>query len=50
MEPIDLVYTWCDSADAKWSAKREAASRSFGLPSDPTSNSACRYASIGELR
>lgn len=50
MEPIDLVYTWCDSADAKWSAKREAASRSFGLPSDPTANSACRYASIGELR
>ena len=50
MEPIDLVYTWCDSADAKWSAKREAVSRSIGLSADPTANSDCRFTSIGELR
>ena len=50
MEPVDLVYTWCDSADAKWNAKREAAARSFGLPPDPAANSTCRYASNDELR
>ena len=50
MEPIDLVYTWCDSADEKWSAKREAAARAFGLPLDPSANAACRYAANDELR
>ena len=50
MEAIDLVYTWCDSADAKWSAKRESAARAAGLPGDPSANSACRYAANDELR
>lgn len=50
MEAVDLVYTWCDSADAKWSAKREAAARAFGLPPDPAANSACRYAANDELK
>lgn len=50
MEPVDLVYTWCDSADEKWNAKREAAAAAVGLPVDAESNLACRYTANDELR
>ena len=50
MEPVDLVYTWCDSADEKWNAKRRMAAEAVGLPVDAEANLACRYAANDELR
>lgn len=50
MEPVDLVYTWCDSADEKWNAKREATAEAVGLPPGAEANLACRYAANDELR
>lgn len=50
MEDIDLVYTWCDSADATWNAKRLEAMARFSLVQDPSANAPCRYAANDELR
>jgi len=50
MEPIDLVYTWCDSADPVWNARRLATMKKFGLASGASENVDCRYAANDELR
>jgi hypothetical protein len=50
MEAIDLAYTWCDSADERWNAKRKAAAESVGLPTDAEASLSCRYAANDELR
>ena len=50
MEGIDLVYTWCDSADPVWNARRLATMEAFDLVPDPAANAACRYAANDELR
>ena len=47
---IDLVYTWCDSADPVWNAKRQEAARACGLAEDAVSNAPCRFAAHDELR
>ena len=49
-ETIDIVYTWCDAADAKWAAKKDAFARSCGLPADSKANAACRFAAGEDLR
>ena len=36
MEDVDLVYTWCDSADPVWNARRLAAMKAFNLVADPS--------------
>lgn len=46
----DLVYTWCDAADAAWSAKKAATSRRFEQSVTARGNAACRFASNDELR
>lgn len=38
----DLVYLWCDDADARWRSKREAAAARAGL-GGRVSEMACRY-------
>ena len=50
MEDIDLVYTWCDSADPVWNARRLATMKAFGLVPVPSENGECRYAANDELR
>ena len=42
MEGIDLVYTWCDSADPVWNARRLATMEAFDLVPDPAANAAAR--------
>lgn len=49
-EPIDLVYAWCDDADATWRAKREATAVRFGVATDAVHNGACRYRGGDMLR
>ncbi len=49
-EPIDLVYAWCDDADPKWRAKREATAARFGVTFDAVHNGACRYRGGDMLR
>ena len=49
-EPIDLVYAWCDDADPKWRAKREAAAARCGVTFDAVHNGACRYRGGDMLR
>ena len=49
-EPIDLVYLWCDAADAKWTAKRMEAARACGLAADADGNLPCRFIARNELR
>ena len=50
MEDVDLVYTWCDSADPVWNARRLAAMKAFNLVADPSANAECRYTANDELR
>ena len=50
MEDVDLVYTWCDSADPVWNARRLATMKAFNLVADPSANAECRYAANDELR
>ena len=50
MEGRVLVYTWCDSADPVWNARRLATMEAFDLVPDPAANAACRYAANDELR
>ena len=47
---IDLVYTWCDSADDAWRAKKEAAARAYGREATARGNAVCRFVSNDELR
>ena len=47
---IDLVYTWCDAADAVWRAKKDAAARAHGLTSSSRGNAACRFDGNDEIR
>ena len=47
---IDLVYTWCDSADDAWRAKKEAAARAYGREATARGNAPCRFVSNDELR
>ena len=48
--PVDIVYTWCDAADEKWAAKKDAVARSCGLPADSKANAACRFAAGEDLK
>lgn len=48
--PVDIVYTWCDSADEKWAAKKDAVARSCGLPADSRANAACRFAGGEDIK
>ena len=48
--PVDIVYTWCDAADAKWAAKKDAVARYCGLPPDSKANAACRFAAGVDLK
>lgn len=50
IEAIDLVYTWCDDADAVWRAKRLAVAKACGLTMDDAANAQCRYAGHDELK
>ena len=47
---IDIVYTWCDNADEKWRAKREAAAAKYDLDFGSEAHGACRYRSNDDLR
>ena len=47
---IDLVYTWCDSADRIWNAKREAAAKACGLSVGSAANAECRFVGNDEIR
>ncbi|WP_223830329.1 stealth conserved region 3 domain-containing protein [Nocardiopsis quinghaiensis] len=47
--PIDVVYTWVDGDDPRWSAKR-AEHMGVAAPLNPDSASASRYTSRDELR
>ena len=47
---IDLVYTWCDAADAVWRAKKDAAAQAHGLTSSSRGNAACRFDGNDEIR
>ena len=47
---IDLVYTWCDAADAKWREKKDATARKYGQAATARGNAACRFESNDEIR
>ena len=47
---IDLVYLWCDDADARWRAKRDAAARAFGPGCPSEACASCRYRGRDMLR
>ena len=47
---IDLVYTWCDAADAAWRAKKDAAARACGLGAKSRGNAACRFEGNDDIR
>lgn len=48
--PVDIVYTWCDSADPVWNAKRRATAMAYGLESGVEANAECRFFSNDELK
>lgn len=49
--PVDVVYTWVDSADPEWQERhREAVRASAGEDLNATARSASRFASRDELR
>lgn len=47
---VDLVYTWCDAADAAWRAKKEATARACGLDASSRGNATCRFEGNDEIR
>lgn len=47
---VDLVYSWCDDADAGWRAKRMALAARYGVVSSQAENGACRYRGGDMLR
>ncbi len=49
-QEIDLVYTWCDAADATWREKKDATARACGLDAAARGNAPCRFISNDELR
>ena len=49
-DSVDLVYTWCDAADAVWRAKKDAAAQAHGLTSSSRGNAACRFDGNDEIR
>ena len=49
-DEVDLVYTWCDSADPVWNAKRLATARACGLSADAPANASCRFSANDELK
>ena len=49
-DSVDLVYTWCDAADATWRAKKDAAAQAHGLTSSSRGNAACRFDGNDEIR
>ena len=49
-QDIDLVYTWCDAADAAWREKKDAAARAYGRDATARGNVACRFEGNDEIR
>lgn len=47
---VDIVYTWCDNADAKWRAKREKVAAKYDLDFGNEAHGVCRYRSNDDLR
>ncbi len=47
---IDLVYTWCDAADAVWRAKKDATAAACGLSESAQPNAAYRFFANDEIR
>ncbi len=49
-EPIDLVYLWCDAADEKWRAKKDAVARAHGIEAGNAANASYRFVANDELK
>ncbi len=49
-EPIDLVYLWCDAADEKWRAKKDAVARAHGIETGNAANASYRFVANDELK
>lgn len=49
-QDIDLVYTWCDAADAAWREKKDATARAYGREATARGNADCRFVSNDEIR
>ena len=49
-QAIDLVYTWCDAADATWREKKDATAREFGHEATARGNAACRFYGNDDIR
>lgn len=49
-QEIDLVYTWCDAADATWREKKDAAAQAYGQNATARGNAACRFEGNDEIR
>ena len=47
---IDIVYLWCDDADAKWREKRLQTAARYGIATTGEVNGDCRYRSNDDLR
>lgn len=50
MEPIDLVYLWCDGDEPSISSKRLRRAKELGIPLQGKNTGVCRYRDNGELR
>ena len=50
IEPVDLVYAWCDDTDHVWQAKRRTVAEKHGVVSSAEHNGACRYRGGDMLR
>jgi hypothetical protein len=48
--PVDLVYTWVDSADPRWQERRALAQRGLTGEFHPAALDEARYQSVDELR
>jgi len=48
--PVDLVYCWCDDADAVWREKRDRFAAERGYVMSGHESGACRYRSNDDLR
>jgi len=49
-DPIDMVYTWCSDADARWREKRIACARRLGVRISGQENGECRYRDNDDIR
>lgn len=50
MEPIDIVYLWCDDADPDWRAKRLACAKRIGRELSAADGDAVRFLTNDDLR